>query len=189
QAFIDAVEPVSKDPILKTVFGSTETYDEAFSMGEQYAQLGMRRLSPDMLRQRSEIYLMLLDRSDTVLCGKLAKGSTSKSDQASFFKVLDSLPAQQVKRWFDISTTAMKAEAQKYPPSATLTDAQIDQAYLALTAKYTAAQRDDLILLLQSPSTVSNEKACEVVRTIYRSALNIPNQQQANLVFQALVLD
>lgn len=185
RAFVETMGSLSDDPAFLAAMKQAKP-GEAIHMGARLGERGLPMLPDYMLLQRTYIYSKLLYGSDTAMCARLVRGTTTGADYVRLMAILETLSPNDVTNWLQLSRAAMDAALKNNPESFKISAAQAEEAFRTLTLKYTAAQNKDLLSFLDNPSSLSDAATCQVGKDLYRAALSAPESKRA-LVARALV--
>lgn len=185
--FYEAMKPVFSSKSFQETIKNNPSND-AYTVGMQYVQRGIKRLPDDLLYKRAEVFMMILNKADEGLCARLAVGTSSKEDGQRVMSILNTLPTQAVSNWIHVTAAAANSEMKGYPDPIYVTDAEAQQAFSIITDGYNITQIDDLIEFAQNPSGVSGSKACRTTKDLYRASLAVPADNRG-LLMRVLVSD
>ena len=160
------------------------TPEQAQQKGFELAARGISRLDDRALRQRAEILARILPQLGEPACASMARGVSSPEVLTAIQSTLKDLDTTSLALWLDLSRNAMLAELRQ-TPRPTVTDEQVNAAFSALADSWPQADVDRLNAL-HDLSTASDTDACWVVRTLYRTATELPEPHGTVLV-RALV--
>lgn len=187
QQFVEIMGSLSKDPDFLAAVKQAKP-GESMQLGAKLGEQGLQLLPDYMLLQRAYLYAQLLERTDTTLCARLVKGTTTSQDYVQTMAALETMSSNDVGNWLRLSRAAMDAALKKRPAGLKISPEQAEDALRLVTAKYTTAQLNDLLAFFRDANSLSDTATCQVGKDLYKSALAVPEAKKA-YVARALVAD
>lgn len=178
-------------PEIKQRLKNASNKDQAFAIGMESSQKGMRRLDDISLVKRMRLVGMLLEKVDVEICAYMVRGNPPQYQefqqqfQQKFLSALEQLGTDTANEWFDLTLKAAVAEIRQYPVPV-IDEQNISTSMDNLLSRLSPTDADKLTNILTNLNGWNDEDICWAGNILYREALKMDDANK-NVLARALV--
>lgn len=159
--------------------------EQAMQKAKQLSVKGLHRLDNEALLSRSLIFSKFLSEADIHLCSRLVKGTITAKDIQFLVGRLDS---QSRDLFCDITFAATMAELKQISPPVSLTESEIEKAFLNLMQSVPEQEADRLINVFNTIDQATDSDVCWLGKTLY-GTVNAMEEPYRSHMARALVME
>ena len=182
-AFLSCVEKYDNPEIKSALSGYSP--NEVMQQAKQLAAKGLHRLDNEALLSRTLIFSKFLSEADIHVCSRLVKGTITAQDIQFLVGKLDS---QSRDLFCDITFAATMAELRQISPPVSLTESEIEKAFLKLIQSVPEQEADRLINVFDKIDQASDSDVCWLGKTLYGTVNSMEEPYRSHMA-RALVME
>lgn len=178
QSFIDAMRPIMTDPAFVAWTRRLQSPDAGFAAGAELTAKGIGRLPPtqfnELLAMKAE-----LARDSKYVCSAIWTG---KLDSNLFSAEMQRhLSSAEVRRWFELSAEAMRAELQQTGRARHHSMAELAGVLEAVFNSLPESERETFARTFKQGEKASPEDGCKAVQQMLRERDRVPIEHRDRL--------
>ena len=182
-AFLPCVERYDHPEIKSAMSGYSP--EQAMQKAKQLSVKGLHRLDNEALLSRALIFSKFLSEADIHLCSRLVKGTiTAKEIQF----LVGKLDPQSRDLFCDIAFAATIAELRQISPPISLTESEIEKAFLNLMQSVPEQEADRLINVFNTIDQATDSDVCWLGKTLYGTISAMEEPYRSHMA-RALVME